>query len=1174
MLPREAYDLLDVIAGTEAPDYRTIYGGQKVNDLSWHPGIAVPIERGPNAGRTSSAAGRYQFLESTWNDQARKLNLEDFSPSSQDAAAWNLANEEFSRRTGGDLLTALQERGGPDRQILGALRNQWTSLPGGIEENARYRNGQGVQVADSGQSQSDAGPSYLQPIQGKERDKLLGRLGGQTGAAPAPEPEAEPSQRPSLAPIQGEERDRLLSRLQPKQEPQPQAAPQEQALPETKPPGMADVAWENIKKAYGATSDMLTHQGKVIGNAIGQGVMAPIGLLSEAERQMRDVSYPPGTFKEGSPLNWMMGSSGLPSLKATLDAGTPWPNTKEENIGDQILGFTAPMAVLGGLGKAPALYDELATTLPPALRAGEALVRSVAREVPLSAATGAAAKGMNQVIDPKENPILGTAAELVAAGAVPVGQALATGGGRIANALTPKKVLERQGEGEVAAMQFALGIDEGTIRYLPKGVTPDHLAEALRLTQKSTVQNAADMTTPQLMTTRKFRDTLSQVSGQTVQPGDLNPFLKRAAMFTENPLTNQAKELVDQKLTDQARAVTDRALAGTSVGADVDRLSAAPQRLHRRVYTAGQLEMAKVSDDLDQTIQRSLGDTKIPDNQVADTVRRTLQASDDMIEAEASRRYGVVRETHGQPIVHPIENIASYRRANIGFNDRGERKFYEYPESALSQTTQAVLKQIDGIGASPLKNPFNEVSGNRPFLMQEQLPEVYGMYKEEAENLYKQINSALRSDLPDLDVRVLNQMKSALMRDREQLVPEAKAFMGEEAFGKYQQDFTDAVSYWKQMKQLQGEKTIQAIQNKQTGGQWDLNATQVQRNLLSSGDSVRAYQELAKAGGVDPSPALRESIASKVDDFIVSDPTKGVSFNSKSFDTWYRKNQDMIGALPDDVKASIDAVRVSKESFDLQKTIRDAPKLKALLGSDPAETSSHKIVNEMLTKGQKGLNRGDFNKLQEATGIERKRLSTNLGDAIMYQLQTDEASHNPLTVRQRLDALTNNYPFLKAIYEDRPDVAEGIRGLQDLYKANANLARIKMGGVVGSNTANKALETAFASKKFENTALGEVAIRLGFVIGGGIGNPLMMAGSGVKGGTLRLLDVASKSLAQVYLDPRAMAAALESPNMQKAVADRAVSIAEQFMDTSKRVATGEAVNALRDGRFVQEEKQP
>jgi hypothetical protein len=862
----------------------------------------------------------------------------------------------------------------------------------------------------------------------------------------------------------------------------------------------------------------------------------------------------------------MMGSSGLPSLKATLDAGTPWPNTKEENIGDQILGFTAPMAVLGGLGKAPALYDELATTLPPALRAGEALVRSVAREVPLSAATGAAAKGMNQVIDPKENPILGTAAELVAAGGVPVAQALATGGGRIANALTPKKVLERQGEGEVAAMQFALGIDEGTIRYLPKGVTPDHLAEALRLTQKSTVQNAADMTTPQLMTTRKFRDTLSQVSGQTVQPGDLNPFLKRAAMFTENPLTNQAKELVDQKLTDQARAVTDRALAGTSVGADVDRLSAAPQRLHRRVYTAGQAEMAKVSDDLDQTIQRSLGDTKIPDNQVADTVRKTLQASDDVIEAEASRRYDVVRETHGQPIVHPLTSTLEFRRKNVGFEDLDNRVFPPFEEGALEPGTQAILNRIDKYAATPLKDPFGSGSIDAT--------SVTGMYKEQAESLYRQVNGALGSTKSATDRTVLGELKRALMADREQLVPEAKAFMGEEAFGKYQQDFSDAVSYWKQMKQLQGEKTIQAIQNKQTGGQWDLNATQVQRNLLSSGDSVRAYQELAKAGGVDPSPALRESIASKVDDFIVSDPTKGVSFNSKSFDTWYRKNQDMIGALPDDVKASIDAVRVSKESFDLQKTIRDAPKLKALLGSDPAETSSHKIVNEMLTKGQKGLNRGDFNKLQEATGIDRKRLSTNLGDAIMYQLQTDEASHNPLTVRQRLDALTNNYPFLKAIYEDRPDVAEGIRGLQDLYKANANLARIKMGGVVGSNTANKALETAFASKKFENTALGEVAIRLGFVIGGGIGNPLMMAGSGVKGGTLRLLDVASKSLAQVYLDPRAMAAALESPNMQKAVADRAVSIAEQFMDTSKRVATGEAVNALRDGRFVQEEEQP
>ena len=62
-LPQEALALLDTIAGTESPDYNTIYGGRKVGSLAWHPGIAVPIQKGPNTGKHSTAAGRYQFVE-------------------------------------------------------------------------------------------------------------------------------------------------------------------------------------------------------------------------------------------------------------------------------------------------------------------------------------------------------------------------------------------------------------------------------------------------------------------------------------------------------------------------------------------------------------------------------------------------------------------------------------------------------------------------------------------------------------------------------------------------------------------------------------------------------------------------------------------------------------------------------------------------------------------------------------------------------------------------------------------------------------------------------------------------------------------------------------------------------------------------------------------------------
>ncbi|MGO4334951.1 glycoside hydrolase family protein [Labrys sp. KB_33_2] len=124
--------LLDTIAGTESPDYNTLYGGKKFESYAAHPNVAVPIASGPNAGKTSSAAGRYQFLGSTWDGQAKKLGLKDFSPENQDLAAWDLAATTYAQKTGRDLNADLNDpnaRGG----IGQALSGQWTSLPGGIE---------------------------------------------------------------------------------------------------------------------------------------------------------------------------------------------------------------------------------------------------------------------------------------------------------------------------------------------------------------------------------------------------------------------------------------------------------------------------------------------------------------------------------------------------------------------------------------------------------------------------------------------------------------------------------------------------------------------------------------------------------------------------------------------------------------------------------------------------------------------------------------------------------------------------------------------------------------------------------------------------------------------------------------------------------------------------------
>jgi hypothetical protein len=79
-VPMGARALLDTIAGSESPGYNVRYGGKTFDDYSKFPAGAAVIANGPNAGKTSSAAGRYQFLKGTWNRMAGKLGLQDFSP--------------------------------------------------------------------------------------------------------------------------------------------------------------------------------------------------------------------------------------------------------------------------------------------------------------------------------------------------------------------------------------------------------------------------------------------------------------------------------------------------------------------------------------------------------------------------------------------------------------------------------------------------------------------------------------------------------------------------------------------------------------------------------------------------------------------------------------------------------------------------------------------------------------------------------------------------------------------------------------------------------------------------------------------------------------------------------------------------------------------------------------
>lgn len=134
-IPPEGRALLDTIASTEANSYDVMYGGKKFDSYADHPRVNVPITSGPNAGRTSSAAGRYQFLGRTWDQQKRKLGLPDFSPASQDIAAYDLAKTVYRQKTGRDLDADLKSKDPAVLSGIGsALAGTWTSLPGGIEQ--------------------------------------------------------------------------------------------------------------------------------------------------------------------------------------------------------------------------------------------------------------------------------------------------------------------------------------------------------------------------------------------------------------------------------------------------------------------------------------------------------------------------------------------------------------------------------------------------------------------------------------------------------------------------------------------------------------------------------------------------------------------------------------------------------------------------------------------------------------------------------------------------------------------------------------------------------------------------------------------------------------------------------------------------------------------------------
>ena len=123
--------------------YVLLYGGDHTHDLVQHPDVCMPITVGINQGDCSTAAGRYQFLTSTWVEKASIYHPApyyyadgsaeyNFAPEYQDKVAYYwLKDESVWSASIPDLLQQ-----GEIEEVLKMLSGTWTSLGFGIENNS------------------------------------------------------------------------------------------------------------------------------------------------------------------------------------------------------------------------------------------------------------------------------------------------------------------------------------------------------------------------------------------------------------------------------------------------------------------------------------------------------------------------------------------------------------------------------------------------------------------------------------------------------------------------------------------------------------------------------------------------------------------------------------------------------------------------------------------------------------------------------------------------------------------------------------------------------------------------------------------------------------------------------------------------------------------------------
>lgn len=180
--PHEAALLNGIAGGESAGKYNVRYtpaGGANFELTSDHPRMKEVIPNGPNAGRTSDASGRYQFLSSTWDGLPAAAKGDGrFTPENQDKAALWYARKHYKDKTGEDLDTALKAEGLSPR-IQGVLAAKWQAFEGNSGKHAATFKATADRYAAGGGGDASGSYTLARVIQ---REEAAGRVQGMSQA--------------------------------------------------------------------------------------------------------------------------------------------------------------------------------------------------------------------------------------------------------------------------------------------------------------------------------------------------------------------------------------------------------------------------------------------------------------------------------------------------------------------------------------------------------------------------------------------------------------------------------------------------------------------------------------------------------------------------------------------------------------------------------------------------------------------------------------------------------------------------------------------------------------------------------------------------------------------------------------------------------------------------------